>query len=374
MSKLIFVLGAADPEMEEIEVLLTSAGVPYVYATRDGKRVRPGTAYSATGTTDDAAVQRVADIGGLICLVECEVEGLPGMNVRVIDHHRPDDPGYGRPPSEFLAASSIGQVISVLAELGALAFVVATHEVESDHADDGEWLWSANRRLPSSASYLPFGSLDFGTSFSGDFFCVSVATPEARSGYTCVGPAQHRCVALIPRRIVLTAAADHCLGAAYRGECPGVDPDELMRFRAESRAKFQQRDVSDVLTDIEATKLALNDADVILLNQIDPYGYCMGCNRHVTPDEENEDWDYCECPSAADMRREPPWPELPEAATRANIPYISGPLNCPDGRRKITCSGTPDVIKAFMSHWATEEGLTDIYGDPERGFAGGYYT
>src|SRR5690606_27510283 len=31
---------------------------------------------------------------------------------------------------------------------------------------------------------------------------------------------------VIPDDIVYTAAADHCLAAAYRGECPGVDPDE----------------------------------------------------------------------------------------------------------------------------------------------------
>ena len=40
-----------------------------------------------------------------------------------------------------------------------------------------------------------------------------------------------------------SAAADHCLGAAYQGLCPGVDPDELMQWRVESRAKFQDREV-----------------------------------------------------------------------------------------------------------------------------------
>ena len=37
----------------------------------------------------------------------------------------------------------------------------------------------------------------------------------------------------------LVAAADHCLAAAYRGACPDVDPDALMRWRAETRAQFQ---------------------------------------------------------------------------------------------------------------------------------------
>src|SRR5690606_24433639 len=47
---------------------------------------------------------------------------------------------------------------------------------------------------------------------------------------------------VIPDDLVYTAAADHCLGAAYRGECPGVDPDALMHWRVAQRATFQGRD------------------------------------------------------------------------------------------------------------------------------------
>jgi hypothetical protein len=45
------------------------------------------------------------------------------------------------------------------------------------------------------------------------------------------GAAKYRGSVWIPQRYVLAAAADHCLAAAYRGECPGVDPDALMRWR-----------------------------------------------------------------------------------------------------------------------------------------------
>src|SRR5690606_12426626 len=48
-------------------------------------------------------------------------------------------------------------------------------------------------------------------------------------------------ISAIPHDLVLTAAADHCLGAAYRGECPGVDTDELLAYRVASRARFQHR-------------------------------------------------------------------------------------------------------------------------------------
>src|SRR5690606_34885663 len=108
----LWLLGAPDPEMEMIEGLLRECGETVVYATTgDGERVTAATAYRCP-------VPEVPD-GVVVYAVEC-VDVLPdGWWVR-IDHHRPGDPGYGRPPSEFLAASSIGQVIAELARVGRL--------------------------------------------------------------------------------------------------------------------------------------------------------------------------------------------------------------------------------------------------------------
>src|SRR5690606_4175915 len=126
-----------------------------VYATDvTGQRVYPGNAYRCP-------VPEVPE-GSTVYAVECVGE-LPEGWIR-IDHHRPGDPGYGKPPEEFLPASSIGQVLIELDRLGV--------------AD----------RIPSK-----------------DIL-------EA----------------------IRAAAADHCLAAAYRGECPGVDPDALMRWRVEN--------------------------------------------------------------------------------------------------------------------------------------------
>src|SRR5690606_25622302 len=69
----------------------------------------------------------------------------PFPRVVVIDHHRPGDPGYGRPPEEFLAASSIGQVITELARLGRLPPEPRRYGgISSSIMDDG---W--DRGLPS---------------------------------------------------------------------------------------------------------------------------------------------------------------------------------------------------------------------------------
>src|SRR5690606_21065182 len=105
------ILGAPVPEMERIEGLLRECGETMVYATTgDGERVTPATAYRCPVPE--------APEGATVYAVEC-IDVLPDGWVR-IDHHRPGDPGFGRPPSEFLAASSIGQVIAELARLGRL--------------------------------------------------------------------------------------------------------------------------------------------------------------------------------------------------------------------------------------------------------------
>lgn len=140
----------------------------------------------------------------------------------------------------------------------------------------------------------------------------------------------------------MVAAADHCLAAAYAGLCPGVDPEALARWRAESRAAYQRRPVEAVLADVAATTAAL-----------------LAAPRLPGTD-------------LADMRRAQPWPELPEAAARAGLGYMAGPLRGPDGRRKFTCSGSPEQVAAWMASAGEAWGLADVYGDPARGFAGGY--
>lgn len=328
MAQRIWILGAPDPEMEAIESLLIECGETVVHATSSGKRVHPGNAYRA----DIPSVPEGAEVYA----VEC-VDVLPDGWYR-IDHHRPGDPGFGRPPEEFLSASSMGQVIGELARLGALPKTWGTYSETrvlgsgvlstdvDNHEIDGELRWHVAQHWRENMARM----------------------------------------LRIPRNLIMIAAADHCLGAAYAGKCPGVDTKELGRFRAEERARFSGRDVRDVLSDIERTTAALMRAGQIVLAG----GGATGCGADHGYDSLSPDYYATIC--AADMRRDPPWPELPEAATRAGISYVSGPLECPDGRKKITCSGTREVVEAFMTQWGPAQGLTDIYGDSERGFAGGY--
>lgn len=351
MTNYAAILGAPDPEMEEIENLLRGCGVTVVYATHGGERVRASNAYRADGiagtVTDSASV----------LVVECDGPAIAphlSAGAALADHHRLGDPGYGRPPSEFLAASSLGQVITWLARMDALPAAIFGRVGATGSA----------ARIAATISYHHY------------------------VGAWCVVD-RHRTACVIPHHLVLTAAADHCLGAAYRGECPGVDPDELMRWRVESRAKFQGVDPGVILGRIEVARRELALAPVIELDAGEPdgclvEGWCCNCGGsgawHSSRywDEGDQMCDRCAKrapdPSVAarDMRRDTPVPELVEAATRDGISYVSGPLIGPDGRRKFTVSGTQEVVAAFRQRWAPANGLVDIYGDPARGFAGGY--
>lgn len=139
----------------------------------------------------------------------------------------------------------------------------------------------------------------------------------------------------------LVAAADHCLAHAYAGQCPGVDPDELMRWRAETRAAFQRRPIEAVLADVERARRALNDAPKRIIAGVE----------------------------VADFG-DSTVPELPEAAARDGVPFVAT-VTTPDGRRKVgLMAAPPEVVRDWMA--SAKETLVDVYGDPERGFAGGY--
>lgn len=236
----IWILGpSSDPEMEAIEGLLREAGERIIYARADS-------AYRV------AALSEPIPAGATVYRVECDGPAIPADAI-VIDHHRPGDPGYGRPPEEFLPASSIGQVIAELwgpsgyrydrHEPGDWVELVGNASYEDDYALDQTF----SMGLVAAGKYepLPLDSSD-----------VEAVERSARDGFALIpgygwaiktftaacedgsGSWRYR---IIPAEYVLCAAADHCLAAAYRGKCPGVDPDALMRWRAASRAPFRRR-------------------------------------------------------------------------------------------------------------------------------------
>lgn len=115
---MLFVLGAADPEMQVIENLLKNCGILYAYAiAANGDRVHPGIAYKAIGFRYPNSRDLLTRFSRQVVLVECDgdlynVDDDP----IVVDHHRQGDSGYGLPPEQFLEGSSIGQIAKLLAK------------------------------------------------------------------------------------------------------------------------------------------------------------------------------------------------------------------------------------------------------------------
>lgn len=299
MKQPYFVLGAEDPEMSRIEDLLLGTEYPVVHAESQNGRVNSGNAYRATNCGVPADAPFVA--------VECSIKGRePSV---LVDHHRQGDPGHGVDPARFLEGSSIGQVISFLSKNYSLPAKWAIRMVKAVSgaplAERGAFLFNSDQWLVLS----PLGWLE------------------------------------VPNDFVLAAAADHCLAAAFAGQCPGVNRQELIDWRARTRAEFQRRSVDEIEQAVAAAKAKLEEAKEV-----------PGL------------------PGTKDMRPFGFVPELPEAAAQEGVAILSE-VESPDGRRKVVLlSAGRNQLTAWPT-WAKKNGLVDLYGgDPARGFAGGYVS
>jgi hypothetical protein len=311
-SDLVFVLGAQDPEMQVVSKLAGKFG-QVCMATKSGQPVRHAEAYLADGTSPDAGD------GAEVVFVECAVVGLRGV---AIDHHRAGDPGYGLPPEAYWPASSLGQLVTfLLSRFGANEIMLRRLNgsgpvLELVESLPGEF--DAADRLPGPGDWRLVGGVPVAKTWIGE--TVHVAPAEW---------------------VRLVAAADHCLAHAYAGRCPGVDPDRLLDWRLTSRAEFQKISVEELKARVEAARQALKAAPRIFDGRV------------------------------ADFR-EGTVPELPEAAAREGIPFVA--VLDERGQKKVVLqAASPDIVRAFMSGEIVP-GLSRVYGDPERGFAGGFIS
>ncbi|MEM4204014.1 MAG: hypothetical protein QXS54_08100, partial [Candidatus Methanomethylicaceae archaeon] len=243
MKELWVILGAPDPEMEAIEALAKESGARVLHAyDKTGRRVHPGSAYATEAVIDPATGQEVdltgpSVLGRHVAAVECAGPAIPGWAQR-IDHHHPGDPGYGKGPEEFFVGSSLGQFVRVLA---------------------------GRSMIPRSWDRRPAHF-----SRSGEVRIVydwqGVAPAPCHVVTTCM-PFPEQYEARVPDDLLMVAAADHCLAAAYAKRCPGIDPERLLKTRAMAKAAFQKRPVDQVLEDIAKAALALMTAKKIRLGK-----------------------------------------------------------------------------------------------------------
>lgn len=135
------------------------------------------------------------------------------------------------------------------------------------------------------------------------------------------------------------AAADHCLTAAYAERCPGVTREELQAFRQETRSMARRIPEHELLRQVNEAVSVLMQAPKIMLA-----GHSVA-------------W-----------IEEPP-AEVSEASARLGLPYAYVRQEN-DGRIKAGIRSAPAPV---VEEWMDKCGLQSLYGDPQRGFAGGYF-
>lgn len=313
-----------DPEMEGINSLLRGAGLtPHQYD-------------SATGAITPPIL---APSGSLVITVECRPPDhlLPAnYPIRIIDHHALGDPGYGVPPAEYLRGSSLGQVIQQLA---------------ADSLLPETW---PTVGPPESPGGFPYPTAKYAVA-SDALWCVAGSRHQ---------PGWRR----IPQDLLYVAAADHCLLAAYAGECPGISPAKLLELRAAGKAAHQKISLSLILEHISIARATVRAAPWIDLGNgtmVKDLRPCAGarCGEHgfTCSGGMPDCW--------GDI------PELPDAAAIEQMPFIAMPRPAArdKGRRKVVLQCARISHLTAWPQWAKDHGLVDLYGgDPMRGFAGGY--
>lgn len=144
----------------------------------------------------------------------------------------------------------------------------------------------------------------------------------------------------------VVAASDHCPSHAYAGRCPGIEVEELHLFRAETSAAFNKMSVDQWLQAVDTACTRLRNLMVI---QTPHGGYSVA--------EEEIDM-------------------LNQASLVLGMAVqyqVSG--NARDPRTKMgILGGSPELIAYWMDYAKSDNGLrlVGVYGDPARGYAGGY--
>lgn len=135
----------------------------------------------------------------------------------------------------------------------------------------------------------------------------------------------------------LCAAADHCLGAAYAGRCPGVDPDELLWFRAAEKSFFLRVGTGEAARLIEAAARVVSE---------------LPGSRAALFDADD-----------------PGVPLLAEGAARAGRAILYRGDDGFGGIKSMGKGFDPEACSKWMEALASA-GLPGVYGNPSRGYFG----
>ena len=317
--KYTFVLGAIDEEMTQISKLIRQlpASMTMVrYATVNGTGVTSSNAYQADYTQDIALAVEFGQLRenekGKLVLVECgfslDQVKLTGKGVKVLDHHREGDWGFDRPARDAIRASSLGQFLRFLAQENLLKFL-------------------------KDATLLPVTE--------------ATSTVKKQAGLVSIEKGQlqvtgYQGIYVLPIDLAYIAALDHNPGAVYQGNVPGLNPAKAVAFRNELRAKFKGITVAELDKLMRRARAMMRKAPVV-----DIAGKPVVDLRGMKV------------------------PDSHEVSAQDGIAVMYSLMDKSGRKKEGIIGATEDVIDVWMST-AEFGGLSDIYGAPARGYAGGY--
>jgi hypothetical protein len=343
-----FILGAADHEMRAINALLFATHTWRVYAQRRGERVHASDAAHAEPIVVPSWVTAVIEVECRAPLRAPNGRALPpGVVERVVcDHHASGDPGYGAPASEAHRAASLGQVIAWLAESGRL-MRLAPREAPYRSA-------SPPPAARPGLEYLAGAWRLFARDEAGELRELAVE-PELASGlaYTCAG--------------------DHCLAAAYQGECPGIEPARLLEVRLLARMGAPEcvEDYDTLRAQVLKTaKVLARAARASESDLVDARAGFALCRRHgPAPVASHSPFGghTARCPECSRTVR---WAQtIPLLREAAAWQGVATAIRHRGG--EIIVGAHPEALRP-LARAARARGLR-VYGDPARGFLGQRY-
>lgn len=143
----------------------------------------------------------------------------------------------------------------------------------------------------------------------------------------------------------LVAASDHCLSAAMRGECPGIDPKDLMAWRITARSAMAK--ISPWVLRKRIERAAERVLELPRLN--------LGGVQVVDGSFDST-------------------PELRDAAALVRIPILTTRMTR-TGLIKVGLYGAePDLTAEWLSSMRSAEVVDHAYGNPHREYAGAIFN
>lgn len=231
------------------------------------------------------------------------------------------------------------------------AYMATSFELDNDGTLEGVTKVVIFECTPAVAGELPVvlradhhNPGDFGFGLGPDKFFEASSLGQLMN-YLGIEPTEEQ---------LIIAASDHCPAAAYKGYCPGIDPEVFAESRLQQKLLFfagDQRNSHKATREILLAVIETAKAKLLAAPEVD---------------------------GVRDLRDAGYVDELPEAALSLGLAYMTAIPDTdrerqPTGNLKILLGGhtTPEAVTKFME-WGNSlpNKVGPAYGNPTRGFAG----